>query len=48
MIFTYIIDIDETLNITKCQGFKVKGQGYISIYVKKNIWAITHEWFDGS
>ena len=35
MILTYIIDIDETLKLTQGQGHKVKGQGHIGIYVKK-------------
>ena len=34
MILTYIIDIDEMLKLTKGQGHKVKGQGYICNYVK--------------
>ena len=47
MILTYIIDIDELLELTQGQGHKVKGQGHIGIYVKI-IWAITHEHTDGS
>ena len=34
IILTYIIDIDETLKLTKGQGHKVKGQGQICIYVE--------------
>ena len=34
MILTYMIDIDEMLNLTKGQGHKVKGQGHITSYVK--------------
>ena len=34
MILTYTIDIGETLKLTKGQGHKVKGQGYIGIYMK--------------
>jgi len=33
--YTYIIDIDEMLKLTQCQGHKVRGQGDIGIYVKK-------------
>ena len=34
MILTYIIDINETIELTQGQGHKVKGQGHIRIYVK--------------
>ena len=47
MILTYIIDIDETFNLTQGQGHKVKDQGHIGIYVK-NVLVITHERVDGS
>ena len=43
MILTHIIDIDETLKLTKGQGHKVKGQGQICNYRKKMVLAITHE-----
>ena len=32
MILKHIIDIDETVKLTKGQGHKVKGQGHIYIY----------------
>ena len=35
MILTYIVDIDETLQLTQGQGHKAKGQGHIGIFVKK-------------
>ena len=34
IILTYLIDIDETLKLTKVQGHKIKGQGHIRINVK--------------
>ena len=34
-VLTYIVDIDEMLKLTPGQGNKVKGQGHIGIYVKK-------------
>ena len=42
MIFTYIIDIDETLKLTQDQGHKVKGQGHIYVVCKILVSAITH------
>ena len=35
MIFTYMIDINETKKLTQGQGHKVKDQGHIGVYVKK-------------
>ena len=35
MMLTHMIDIDETLKLTQGQGHKVKGQGHIGIYMKK-------------
>ena len=35
LVLTYVIDIDEMLKLTQGQGHKVKGQGIISVYVKK-------------
>ena len=37
MIFTHMIDIDETFKLTQGQGHRVKGQGQINSYVKKMI-----------
>ena len=34
MILIYVIDVDETVDLTQGQGHKVKGQGHIYIYVK--------------
>ena len=34
MIFTHMIDIDETLKLTQGQGHRVKGQGQINSSVK--------------
>ena len=34
MMFTHMIDVDETLKLTQAQGHKVKGQGHTCIYVK--------------
>ena len=38
MILTYIIDINETIELTKGQGHKVKGQGQTYTFVEKLIW----------
>ena len=37
MVFTHMIDIDETFKLTQGQGHRVKGQGQINSYVKKLI-----------
>ena len=38
--YTYIIDIDEMLNLTPGQGQNVKGQGHICDFVKKLVLTI--------
>ena len=45
MILTYIIDIGETLKLTKGQGHKVKDQGHIGIFFKI-VSTISHECID--
>ena len=48
MTFTHMIDINEMLKLTKGQGHKVKGQGHICDFVKKNLfWLyIMYQWLD--
>ena len=43
MIFTYMIDINETKKLTQGQGNKVKGQGQICTLVKILVSPINHE-----
>ena len=48
MILRHMVYIDETLNLTKGQGHKVKGQGHIYVLCKILVSAINHERMDGS
>ena len=48
MILTYVIDVDETVDLTQGQGHKVKGQGHIYVLCKIIVLAVNHEWIDGS
>ena len=37
VVLTYIIDIDETLKLTRGQVHKFKGHGHIGVYVKNSL-----------
>ena len=48
MVLWHMIDIIELLKLTLSQGYKVKGQGQICNYLKKNLfWLyIMNQWSD--
>ena len=47
MTLGHVVNIDETLKLTRGQGHKVKGQGHICIYALF-VLAINHELMNGS
>ena len=48
MILGHLVNIDQTLKLSKDQGHKVKGQGHIFVLCKILVSAINHERLDGS